>query len=762
MVELFTCSKCGEVLYIRSADLRDKILTMEVQCLRGHRSIRRLTEHQAHEIAKDIFTKLFACTQCGSAMVLIATEPMDDKTQGLMLCPIHGIQKKDYPSEFAGTVDELALDLFQAQRSLIDSFTCPQCRQTFAITEIQAGSGPFLIMSTRCSNGHRNTRYVSQSVDDELLRKILQKLVHCDRCLMPSELQTTESRGSTTRLTVSCPIHGPLKRDVPTGMVEKIREAIADMPKDAVLKATLLSSQCNRPMSVMRIEPDKNGYRLRCTCPGSGSSVTRTLSIEWDQSVSNRLASAVLSCEYCGLFTELLEAKTKKGMTEFTVVCPIHGVLSRLAPEDVYGHIKEQLPSMDRLSSMVKSLGCGRCGMPLTVRDVEYRAGLVEFDMECRHGHRAKRFFVPDLDSELLAKFYKNLYRCPECYGPLDLVYTQPGSRESKVVLLCPVDGKFVLNVPHDHAEAIRLAYKQIQEDRRKPPQEVVEKPEPLELEPAAPETVTEGQVTALRGCEIVGGKFEYKVKVKNDTQYVITNVTVSIVAYPQDCMELAGETMRTISRIEVGGFRSPQFVFYPTKDCVQGKIVATVSYIDFRDQLHTIQVEPYLIRSVCDLLKPNKKTAEEFDLILGSLTGANQEQVLEWNARVLFTKAEMILPTKNFHIVDKKEKIVGTEFVGTIRGFASGKYTGKNVAVIILITGPEEGRHAVVKVEALGDDVAMLPTTIDELAETMDSWICLRCGAPLDTEQVEELGKHVPISCKYCGHTLTIGLYLQ
>ena len=80
----------------------------------------------------------------------------------------------------------------------------------------------------------------------------------------------------------------------------------------------------------------------------------------------------------------------------------------------------------------------------------------------------------------------------------------------------------------------------------------------------------------------------------------------------------------------------------------------------------------------------------------------------------------------------------------------------------MFLISGPENGRHSSVKVEALSEDIAMLPTTIDELAETMDSWICLRCGAPLDSEEVLELGKRQPIRCRYCSHTLTMGLYLM
>jgi DNA-directed RNA polymerase subunit RPC12/RpoP len=174
------------------------------------------------------------------------------------------------------------------------------------------------------------------------------------------------------------------------------------------------------------------------------------------------------------------------------------------------------------------------------------------------------------------------------------------------------------------------------------------------------------------------------------------------------------------------------------------------------------MSVEPYLIRSVCDLLTPSKQTSQQFDLVLESLDSTQQEQTLDWNAKVLFTKAEKILPTKNFHIVDTEEHVVVGEFIGTIRGFAEGKYTKRKVAVIVLVSGPEHGRHSVVKVQALGEDVAMLPTTIDELADTMDSWVCLRCGAPLDPDEVEELCRRMPIRCKYCTHTLTIALYLQ
>ncbi|MHA2189421.1 MAG: hypothetical protein ACXAB9_09370 [Candidatus Thorarchaeota archaeon] len=748
-------------MYVRDAELKDMILTMDVQCLNGHKGVRRVAEHQAHEVAEDIFQKQFICLDCGSTMSLIAADEHGAEVDAAFLCPIHGVQRKEFPRAFLPAVNILAASEDSA-KSIIDSFRCPVCGQVYAVSNISDNRG-VLELSVRCSNGHKQIRHYPLGYDEVLLRKLLQRTIHCDRCGLPGHITEVEKRHTTSKVHVACPTHGVTKKSIPTEILGQLQVAAAEIPEEAVVRSMLFSSDCVMPLAITSIEQRNVGYRFRCLCPTRGHRTDKTLPVTWNEESKDLITKATITCNVCGLLCHILDKKKKKNNVEFRIVCPSHGVMQRVVPTDVYDKISEHEPEVDRVPSLVRHLACDRCRLPLTLRDVEDRHGLVEFEMECRNGHRNKRFFKPGIEKETLVVLYKNLYQCRECYDPLDLVYTQPQGRESRVVLLCPLHGKYVIDVPHDHADAMQLAYEELKSDRLRPPVEFQEPEIPQTLEVASEIAETpQGDIQVLRGCEIIGGKFDYKVKIKNDSSFVITNVTVSIVAYPQDCMELAGENVKTISRIEVGGFRSPQFTFYPTKDCVQGKVVATVSFIDFRDHLHTIQVDPYLIRSVCDLLKPSEKTSKEFDLILGGLTRTDQEQILDWNARVLFTKAEKLLPTKNFHVVDSDERVVGDQFIGTLRGFAEGKYTGKKVAVVFLITGPENGRHATVKVEALGEDIAMLPTTIDELADTMDSWICLRCGAPLETEQVTVLVERDPIRCKYCSHTLTIGLYLM
>ncbi len=281
--------------------------------------------------------------------------------------------------------------------------------------------------------------------------------------------------------------------------------------------------------------------------------------------------------------------------------------------------------------------------------------------------------------------------------------------------------------------------------------------PSVMQEEVPTPETP---HIEILRGCEVVGGKFEYKVKVVNKSKFVVNNVAISIVAYPKDCMELLGDSVRSIKRIEPNGFRSPQFTFLPTKDCVEGNILASVSYVNHMNQLQTSEVESYTIRSVCDLLVPLKASVERFQGIIDDMTSTSTETSLNWNVQVMFSKARALLPQRNFHVVYFEENVVGDQFTGIVKGFAEGKYSGKKVAVQTLMTGKLHGEETRVVVEVLGDDIAMLPTTVEEITREIGSWTCLNCRAPLEPADVIKLKGRLPVTCRSCGHTVTVDLF--
>jgi len=187
---------------------------------------------------------------------------------------------------------------------------------------------------------------------------------------------------------------------------------------------------------------------------------------------------------------------------------------------------------------------------------------------------------------------------------------------------------------------------------------------------------------------------------------------------------------------------------------------MATVSFLDFRDEVHSFEVRPYVIKSVCDLLKPLNADPKEFGLMLNEMQSSKEELVVDWNPEVLFVKAKRMLVSKNFRVISSEEETADGHYVATIHALAEGKYTEKKLAAVVVITGQQEGSQSQVMIEVKGDDVSMLPTTIQELQEDVKSWTCLRCGSPLSPEMVSLILRGNSVKCEHCGARIDSSSY--
>ncbi|MHA1811919.1 MAG: hypothetical protein ACTSYX_00640, partial [Candidatus Thorarchaeota archaeon] len=84
-----------------------------------------------------------------------------------------------------------------------------------------------------------------------------------------------------------------------------------------------------------------------------------------------------------------------------------------------------------------------------------------------------------------------------------------------------------------------------------------------------------------------------------------------------------------------------------------------------------------------------------------------------------------------------------------------------KRIAIIVVISGMEDGESSLVKVEALGDDIAMIPTTIEEVREGLESWTCIECGGPLTPQDVTALKSGMRVECRFCSAILDRDRYM-
>jgi len=262
--------------------------------------------------------------------------------------------------------------------------------------------------------------------------------------------------------------------------------------------------------------------------------------------------------------------------------------------------------------------------------------------------------------------------------------------------------------------------------------------------------------VKALRGGEFVGNRFRFKVKVNNSSKRVITDVCVTLTSYPKDSLKLEDEASRTISKLEPKGFRSPTFEFLPTKDCVKGDLIATVSWVDANGQPHSTSTRPYTIRAVCDLLKPESITPDDFVLKLATLGhGETITKVDDWTPEEMHEKTVQILKDSNFFEVTSEVKPVGDYVEVGIQGWAKGMYTGKNLGIQITISGKPHSRGATCKVRVSGEDEAMILPAIDEVSQKLGAWLCPRCGGILPIESVKKLKGGKSVACPFCNVTV-------
>ncbi len=291
-------------------------------------------------------------------------------------------------------------------------------------------------------------------------------------------------------------------------------------------------------------------------------------------------------------------------------------------------------------------------------------------------------------------------------------------------------------------------------------------RPEPSMLEPSKAE-VDSQTVRVLRGGQIEGGEYVFKIKVINNGKYNITDVNIYIHSYPEESLILSridGHSESPPDRAKFskiskgGGFVSPSFIFKPNKDCIRGTIHSFINFINEEDQIETINVEPHDIRMICGLLKPKIVSNEEFENLTNDLLTFkrnDEEFTIPSGAEELYHKLSSLLKTKNFAIIDAKSQEIEGKFFGTIKGFAEGSFNKRSVGLKLTLKGNQNEQESVLKVNIFAEDEDMTPSIMSEFENAVNPQCCPECEDNLPLELVRKLVKGLTIYCESCGSKL-------
>ncbi|MHA1986252.1 MAG: hypothetical protein ACW98D_06410 [Promethearchaeota archaeon] len=273
--------------------------------------------------------------------------------------------------------------------------------------------------------------------------------------------------------------------------------------------------------------------------------------------------------------------------------------------------------------------------------------------------------------------------------------------------------------------------------------------------------------VRVLRGGQIEGGEYVFKIKVINNGKYNITDVNIYILSYPEESLVLSRIDSHPDSspdRVKFhkiskgGGFVSPSFIFKPNKDCIKGTIHSFINFITEEDQIETINVEPHEIRLICGLLKPKVVSNEEFENLTKDLLTFkrnDEEFTIPCKAEELYQKLLGLLKSKNFAIVDEEKQESEGKFIGTVKGFAEGSFNKRAVGLKLTLTGNIDEEESVLKVDIFAEDEDMSPSIISEFESAMNPQCCPECEENLPIELARKLVKGLSIYCEVCGSKL-------
>jgi len=454
---VFVCKKCKEPFYVLGSEMRGSTLRVYCQCLKGHKAKRDISRYQADSMAPAIFKGLFTCTDCGSTMALLHSDIGRKEVEYTFLCPIHGVKLKRIPSYYHTSVTS-ALATINSAKSILDSLSCSKCGQIFSVQDVEEKKA-IMIFKCRCPSGHKELRHVPFDADPAILKTVFKRLIYCVQCGLPCKISSTSVKGNMARIEMSCPAHGKTRKEMPAKhawMIEKIADAVSE---GSIVRSMLKCTECSSNLSIRSIEIDKDKYKIKCSC-SNGHTREMMQPTELDEEAIEAIVSGVLKCNQCDLLTEIVSTKVSGTTVELELVCLVHKEMKKGITGDIYKHLEEREPQIDRYDDVEKSLTCEKCPAVITIKDTKLKDKTVELKVECRNGHGSERYLSRSAGHKSLSRVYMQLFECHKCHNSRRLVRIDDNEEgKTEAFLFCEQHKDTKVAIPSDHKEAVRDAF---------------------------------------------------------------------------------------------------------------------------------------------------------------------------------------------------------------------------------------------------------------------------------------------------------------
>jgi len=180
----------------------------------------------------------------------------------------------------------------------------------------------------------------------------------------------------------------------------------------------------------------------------------------------------------------------------------------------------------------------------------------------------------------------------------------------------------------------------------------------------------------------------EYGITIKNEGDSPIFEVSVSILAYPNDCLSPMDSLTQLIEEIQPGDTGSLIFGFNIQGECIEGEIITSVRLVDDSGEDLAAKAGNVFIRSIFSQFSPLKRRADEFIHMKSDMEQWNREHTVSAEARDLYTALHTIMENKNLYIFQNENMERENIFMGVIAGMAKSNYSETQLAITLTVVG--------------------------------------------------------------------------
>ncbi|MHA1481631.1 MAG: hypothetical protein ACTSQZ_09445 [Candidatus Thorarchaeota archaeon] len=285
-----------------------------------------------------------------------------------------------------------------------------------------------------------------------------------------------------------------------------------------------------------------------------------------------------------------------------------------------------------------------------------------------------------------------------------------------------------------------------------------VEPTSPLAAAPAIAAAVSKSDIKVTSGYDIAGEKLKLAVKVTNEGDLAILNVTVNLDT--PDGFEFTSGTLPSskIGNISAGSFQSAIFWLKPQR-CVDDEYGGSVLFRDAQGESHTVRIPQKRIVNVCPMLEATDDVEGVFKkLKFGSLARNCASFKFTGSAKTVYELAKSRL--RGLDPVDRSEQTLQDgNFLGYACFVGQTKFGDQHFAAEVQTTGTESS--GVLTLSVYSDDERILSGYMVDVMQDVRQHVeileeqacplatCPKCGADIDPSKIDDTRVYL---CSYCG----------